>query len=93
MAAEAPLPYDKDGGEYHRGDMIIEEQRSTFNVFMALTKWGSVAVAAVLIWATLAFAVGTGVLTAFLVAAVFTAACIFFLRKADTDVENPAAKH
>lgn len=93
MAAQAPLPYDKDGGEYHRGDMVIEEQRSTYNVFMSLTKWGSVAAAAVVIWATLSFAVGTGVLTATLITAVLVAASVFFLRKGETDVENPAARH
>ena len=30
-------------GEYVHGSMDISEQRSTFNLFYSLTKWGSIA--------------------------------------------------
>ena len=75
------VPYDADGGEYRHGDMEIIEQRSTYDLFMGLSKWGSLTVAAVVIWGTVAFAVGAGPLTAFLVVAVFIALGVFLLRE------------
>ena len=75
------VSYDADGGEYHRGDMEIAEQRSTYDMFMGLSKWGSLAVAAVVLWGTVAFAVGAGALVAFGVVIVFVALGIFVLRE------------
>ena len=40
---------------YHRGDMDIVEQKSTFHAFVGLSKWGSLAIAAGLIFFTLLF--------------------------------------
>ena len=76
-----PLSYDVDGGEYNRGDQIIDEQRSTYDVFMGLTKWGGLAVIAIVAWATLAFATEAGVLTAFIVAAVVVGLGVLLLRE------------
>jgi hypothetical protein len=85
----ASVPYDADGGEYHRGDQEIGEQRSTYDVFMGLTKWGSLAVAAVVLWATLAFAVGTGWLNALMITVVFTALGWFVLREKKSEQVRP----
>jgi hypothetical protein len=41
---------------FHHGAMDIREQRSTYDFFMGLTKWGSLAVAALLLFLTLAWA-------------------------------------
>lgn len=94
MAAEASVHHDHDGGEYHRGEMEIGEQRSTYQVFMGLSKWGSLAVAAVVLWATVTFAVGAGLMVGTLSAVVFVVIGFFLLRSGTTDVENPAGgKH
>jgi hypothetical protein len=85
-----PLPYDRDGGEYNRGDMIIDEQQSTYHVFMGLTKWGSLAVVAVVLWASLAFAAGAGVINATLITAVLVVVGVFLLREKSTNPGNPA---
>lgn len=37
-----------DAHDYHRGEMDVAEQASTFHGFVLLTKWGSLALAAVL---------------------------------------------
>lgn len=89
---DEPLAYDIDGGEWNRGEQIIDEQRSTYDVFMGLSKWGALAVATILTWAVLAFATEAGVMTAFVVAAVLAGAGIFFLReKAQKTPENRRA--
>ena len=41
--------------EYHRGDMDIHEQTSTYHLFVMLTKWGSLALTALLVFLVLAF--------------------------------------
>jgi hypothetical protein len=46
---------------YHRGDMDIHEQVSTFHLVMGITKWGSVVLASLLIFLVLAFCTGVGV--------------------------------
>ena len=86
----ASVPYDVDGGEYHRGDQEISEQRSTYDVFMSLTKWGSLAVAAVVLWGTVAFAVGAGWLTALMVTVVFVGLGIFVLREKKPEGGRPS---
>lgn len=71
---------DNHDSDYQRGTMEISEQTSTYNLFMGLTKWGSLATAAILLFLTLWFAVGAGFLAAFIGAAVLMVAGIFFLR-------------
>ena len=79
------LPYDKDGGEWHRGDQIIDEQRATYDVFMGLTKWGGLAVIAVVAWATMTFATEAGFLTGVFVAAVIVVLGVLLLREKKSD--------
>jgi len=73
--------------DYHRGDMDIHEQVSTFHLVMNITKWGSLHIAAIVLFLVLWFCTGAGFLTAFIVAAVVTALGIVFLR------EKPSADH
>lgn len=54
-----PTPTD-----YHRGEMEISEQRSTFDLFMNLAKWGSLHVASILLLLTLWFGTEAGFLGA-----------------------------
>ena len=49
--------------EYHRGDMDIHEQTSTYHLFVMLTKWGSLSLAALLVFLVLVFCTPTQVHT------------------------------
>lgn len=73
--------------EYHRGDMDISEQVATFNLFNGLTKWGSLAMAALLLLLVLWFCTPAGFLGAFISAAVLAGLGVVFLR------EKPEAAH
>jgi hypothetical protein len=48
--------------DYHRGDMDIHEQVSTFHLVMNITKWGSLILAALLLTLVLWFCTGAGFL-------------------------------
>jgi hypothetical protein len=73
--------------EYNPGDMDIQEQVATFDAFGKLVKWGSLAIAALLLMLILWFCVPTGFFAGLGAAIVFTAVGIFFLR------EKPDAGH
>ena len=66
--------------EYHRGEMDIHEQVATYNFVMALTKWGSLAVAAFLLFATLWFCTPAGFVGALATAVVAVGVGILVLR-------------
>ena len=46
---------DADARAYVHGEMAINEQASTFDLFMAMTKWGSLGVAVLVLFLTLWF--------------------------------------
>jgi len=48
--------------EYHRGEMDISEQTSTYHAVMGLTKWGSLAVIVAVLMLTLWFCTPAGFL-------------------------------
>lgn len=73
--------------EYHRGEMDISEQVATFHLFNGLTKWGSLALTAMMVLLVLWFCTPTGFLGAFISAVVLTVLGVFFLR------DKPAADH
>jgi hypothetical protein len=58
------------GGDYTRGDMIIEEHEKTFSGFLKMTKWGSLYMAALLVLLVLWFCTPTGFLGALVSAVV-----------------------
>ena len=47
-------------GDYHRGEMDIQEQASTYEAFGAMTKWGLLAISVVLLMITLWFCTSIG---------------------------------
>jgi len=73
--------------DYHRGDMDIHEQASTFNLFMGMTKWGSLAVAASLIFLVIWFCTTGGFLAGLVTGLVVLALGVAALR------EKPAEAH
>ena len=48
------------GGDYHRGDMNIDEHERTYSGFMKVSKWASLYVAALLLLITLWFCTTAG---------------------------------
>jgi hypothetical protein len=67
--------------DYSRGEMIIEEHKSTFGGFIKLTKWGSLYVAALLLLLTIWFCTSGGFLTALISAVVLVVAGTLALRE------------
>jgi hypothetical protein len=73
--------------EYHRGEMDIAEQVSTFNLFNGLTKWGSLALASMLSLLVLWFCTPVGFGGGFVTGAIVLVIGIALLR------EKPDAGH
>ena len=71
--------------DHTHGEMDIHQQRSAFDGFVRMTKWGSLAVAVIVLFATLNFCTKAGFGGAFFPAAVLLVLGIVFLR------EKPAA--
>lgn len=67
--------------EYHRGEMDIAEQTSTYHAVMGLTKWGSLAVATAVLMLTLWFCTPAGFLGGLIPGVVAAAAGIALLRE------------
>lgn len=73
------------GSDYHRGDMDIREQVSTYHLIMGFTKWGSLAIASLVLWATLLFCTDNfGFLGATASAAVLVVLGVLLLREKKT---------
>ncbi len=65
---------------YVRGSQEISEQESTFDAFMGMTKWGSLAIAVLLFFLTLWFQPGGSLMTAFIASVVLSVAGFFMLK-------------
>jgi hypothetical protein len=65
---------------YHRGDQDIHEQVETFHLVMNITKWGSLAIAAMLLMLVLWFCTPAGFVSGFISAAVLVVLGIALLR-------------
>ncbi len=66
--------------EYHRGEMNITEQVSSFALFNGITKWGSMAVAILVTMLTLWFCTGAGFVAGAIVGFVMLVLGVVFLR-------------
>ncbi len=71
-------PHAQD--DYVRGSMEIAEQKSTFDLFMGMAKYGSLAVAALLTLLTIWFMPNGSFIAGVGAAVVLTAAGVWFLR-------------
>jgi small-conductance mechanosensitive channel len=71
---------DHDADAYVHGAMTIEEQTSTYALFMNLAKWGSLAVAAMLLFLVLWFSPNGNFFTGLIGAVVLLAAGGFALK-------------
>ena len=66
--------------DYQRGGMDIAEQTATFSLVMGMTKWGSLAIAAGVLFFTLLFCTHTGFRGSAAFTVVLIAAGVFLLR-------------
>ena len=66
--------------DYHHGDQDIHEQVETFHLVMGITKWGSLAIAATVLFLTLWFCTDAGFFSGLISAAVVVALGIVLLR-------------
>jgi len=74
-------------GDYHRGEMDIHEQAATFEGFGKFTKWGSLAIAVLLLTITLWFCTPAGFIGGAAPGIVLAMLGVVFLR------EKPAPAH
>jgi hypothetical protein len=68
------------GSDYHHGQMDIAEQKATYELFGALTKWGSLATAVAILFPTLLFCTKAGFGGALAASVVLIAAGVLILR-------------
>ena len=74
-------------GDDHRGEMDIHEQASTYAAFGKMTKWGSLAIATLLLFVTLLFCTPTGFIGSAIAAVVLLVLGVVALK------EKPASAH
>ena len=74
-------------GDYHSGEMDIQEQAATYEAFGKMTKWGSLAVAVLLLFITLLFCTPAGFIGSAIAAVVLTVLGVVSLK------EKPAPAH
>jgi hypothetical protein len=75
--------------DHTHGEMDILQQQNAFEGFMRMTKWGSLAVAVIVLFATLTFCTDAGVGTGALLSLILLVLGVFFLR----DKPGHAAAH
>lgn len=68
------------GSDYHRGHMDIHEQESTYQLVMGMTKWGSLAIASILLLLVVWFCTSAGFVPGFIAALVLAVLGVVFLR-------------
>jgi thiamine transporter ThiT len=69
-----------DTADYHHGDQDISEQVASYRAFGALSKWGSLIVAVLLLMLTLWFCLGVGFLGGLIPGVIVLTVGIVFLR-------------
>jgi len=74
-------------GDYHRGEMDIQEQAATYVAFGKMAKWGSLAIAVLLLFITLLFCTPAGFIGSAIAAVVLLGLGIVSLK------EKPVPAH
>ncbi|MDO8902453.1 MAG: aa3-type cytochrome c oxidase subunit IV [Phenylobacterium sp.] len=77
----------EQASDYHRGEMEIQEQVATYNLFMGLTKWGSLALVSVLLLFIVWFCTPGGFMAGLISAVVTAVLGVLLLR------EKPGQAH
>ncbi|MGZ5993947.1 MAG: aa3-type cytochrome c oxidase subunit IV [Caulobacteraceae bacterium] len=66
--------------DYVHGEMDIHQQEASYRGFYLLAKWGSLAVAVAVLFATISFCTDAGIVTGLIAGIVLAAIGIFALR-------------
>ncbi len=66
--------------DYTHGDMEVAEHEATYERFGAMTKWGSLTVAVLILMLTLWFCTGVGFMAGLISGIVLAVAGVWFLR-------------
>ena len=74
-------------GDYHRGEMDIQEQAATYSAFGAMTKWGSLAISVLLLMVTIWFCTPMGFIGGVIPGVVLAVLGVVLLR------EKPGSPH
>jgi hypothetical protein len=69
------------GDDHKKGEMDINEHKSSFDLFVTFTKWGSLFVAVVVSFLVLLLSVKAGILAAFVVAGLLAVGGFYMLKK------------
>lgn len=75
---------DHDADAYVHGTMTIEEQTATYSLFISMAKWGSLAVACVLLFLVMWFQPGGNFFAGFIAAVVLAVVGGFALKSGDS---------
>jgi hypothetical protein len=67
--------------DHTHGQMDIAEQSASFDLFIKFTKWGSLAVAVLVLWATLMFCTSTGFVGSVVASVILLAVGVYLLRE------------
>lgn len=81
-------PAAEDAQTYIQGDMPIEEHRSTYRVFDYMVRFGSLAVACLVLFLVIWFCVGAGFLPALIVSAILAAVGGYALRMKPQSIDT-----
>ncbi len=76
---------DAHNSDYHHGQMNISEQKASYEAFGALSKYGSLAVAVLVLMLTLWFCLGSGFMGGAIPGVILFAAGLIFLRSKPAD--------
>lgn len=71
-------------GDYHRGEMDIQEQAATYDAFGKMTKWGSLAISVLLLFITLLFCTPVGFIGSAIASVVLLALGVVLLKEKPT---------
>ena len=71
---------DEQASDYHRGDMDITEQVTTFRDAMTVTKWSCLVIAVGVLFFTLLFCTDTGFFGSLIPAVIVAAVGVFALK-------------
>ena len=83
-------PASHDDQDYHRGEMDISEQASTYSFVMGMTKWGALALAVIIAFFTIWLYPRGDFFGAAFVAFVLLVAGIFLLRSKKAHLYGPS---
>ena len=66
--------------DYHRGEMDIHEQSATYASFLGMSKWGSLAIAVMVLFPTIWFCTKAGFLAALITSVIVLVVGVLLLR-------------